>query len=236
MSFAISTFCFGERYHKQTNRMIESFENVTLKPQIFVVTDSVESINPKSFVKVKHINEYDEKYSKYTNNYYDFDFSVKRFALLFAFENNFNKVILCDTDIVVNETLFNENSILSTFMENSIAGQTTYNFQNEIETNSMLGRRFLHYEKKFDKHFDKTLLNYMPEDCVQFIWIEGHKKFEFINTWSECISIKDQENLPNIPAGNIDEMCFSALVNGIKCDNNSHKLINLLLAKHDKWY
>jgi hypothetical protein len=236
MSFAIATFCFGERYYQQTNRLIESFNTVDFKPQVFVVTDSVSSINKTEFVHVKDIREYDEKYTNYEKNYYGFDFSVKRFALSFAFENGFDKVILCDTDIVANETLFNENSVLNTFIENSIAGQTTYNFLHEVNTNSMLGRRFLHYEKKFGVEYDKSLLNFMPEDCIQFIWINEDKKMDFIKTWSECIFIKDQENLPNVPAGNIDEMCFSALFNQLTCENSSHKSVNLLLAKHDKWY
>jgi len=51
MEYSIATFCFGERYHKQTNRLIESFEVLEEKPEIFVVTDSVESIVKKKLCK-----------------------------------------------------------------------------------------------------------------------------------------------------------------------------------------
>ncbi len=236
MSYSIATFCYGERYYEQTNRFINSLNTVDEKPELFVVTDNVDAIQKESFVNVKDIREYNEKYYSYKKNYYDFDFSVKRFSLLFAFENGFNNVILTDTDVVVNPNLFYKEHILNTFVENSIAGQTTYNFLDQVNTNSMLGRRFLHYENKFNVSFDKTLLNEMPEDCIQYISINDDKKFKFIDTWSECISIKDTDGLMNIPAGNIDEMCFSACFHGINSTNNSKKSINILIAKHDKWY
>jgi hypothetical protein len=236
MSYSIATFCYGERYYNQTNRMIESFNSLQEKPEIFIVTDNVDSIKKESFVKVKDIREYDERYYTYQKNYYGFDFSVKRFSLLFAFENGYDNVILTDTDVVINPDLYSFDNVMNSFIDDSIAGQTTYNFLNQIDTNSMLGRRFIHYEDKFKVSFDKSLLNDMPEDCIQFISIKKEKKFDFINTWSECISIKDLDNLHNIPAGNIDEMCFSALLNNIKVLNNSSKSINLLIAKHDKWY
>lgn len=236
LNYAISTFCFGERYYNQTNRLIESFEELDEKPNIFVITDSVESIKKNDFVHVKNVGSYNKKYLEYKNNYYDFDFSVKRFALLFAFENNYNNVILTDTDVIPNRQLFRKDLILDNFIGNSIAGQTCYNFENEVNTNSMLGRRFLHYETSFGVFFDKSELVSMPEDCVQFISIPNEKKFQFLKTWDDCIKIKDKDLLPNLPAGNIDEMCFSALYNNIKCVNNSNKTINLLMAKHDKWY
>lgn len=235
-NYAIATFCYGERYYNQTNRLIESLEPFEDKPELFIVTDSPSSILNKEFVKIKHINEYDEKYSTYHTNYYSFDFSVKRFSLLFAFQNGYNKVILTDTDVTPNPFSFNKNSVLNTFCDNSIAGQVTYNFFNEIETNSMLGRRFLYYEKKFGVDFAKNLLTEMPEDCIQFINIDDEKKFKFIDTWSECIRIKDLDSLSNAPAGNIDEMCFSSLYHSINCVNSSNKSINLLIANHDKWY
>jgi hypothetical protein len=235
-NYAIATFCYGERYYNQTNRFIESLDTFEDKPELFIVTDSPSSILSKEFVKVKHINEYDEKYSTYYKDYYSFDFSVKRFSLLFAFQNGYNKVILTDTDVTPHPPLFNKNSVLNTFCENSIAGQVTYNFFDEKNRNSALGQRFLSYEQKFDVEFDKNLLKEMPEDCIQFIDINNDKKFKFIDTWSECIRIKDSNNLGNAPAGNIDEMCFSALYNNISCVNSSNKSINLLVANHDKWY
>jgi hypothetical protein len=60
-NYAIATFCYGERYYNQTNRFIESLEPFEDKPELFIVTDSPSSILNKEFVKVKHINEYDEK-------------------------------------------------------------------------------------------------------------------------------------------------------------------------------
>lgn len=236
LPFAISTFCYGERYYQQTNRMIESFLYLEQKPEIFVVTDSPESITSQDFVRVKNVNEYNQKYSTYNKDYYTFDFSVKRFSLLFALESGYNNVILSDTDVVVNESLYSVDSFMRTFSENSISGQVTYNFKDQVNTNSMLGRRLIKYEEVFGVEYDKELLTEMPEDCIQFIHIDDEKKYKFMETWDKCIEIKDNQGLPNIPAGNIDEMCFSALYNGIKCVNSSNKSVNLLIAKHDKWY
>lgn len=234
--FAISTFCYGERYYNQTNRLIDSFKNYNETPEIFVVTDNPNEIQKQDFVKVKNIKEYSEKYSTYNKDYYTFDFSVKRFSLSFAFENGYENVILTDTDAVRNENTFSTASIMNTFVGNSIGGQVVYNFSNEVITNSMLGRRFLHYEKEFGLEFEKTLINEMPEDCIQFISIPHEKKMKFMEIWDKCIKIKDTQNLPNVPAGNIDEMCFAALYNGINCVNTSDKSVNLLISKHDKWY
>jgi hypothetical protein len=216
--------------------MIDSFSKLVDPPQIFIVTDNPEAITKKSFVNVKHISDYNPKYSEYNKDYYTFDFSVKRFSLLFAFDSGYENVILTDTDVVINEEIFSNERILECFMSNTISGQVTYNFNNEISTNSMLGRRLLHYEKTFEVSLNKNELNEMVEDCVQFISIEHNLKYKFIEVWDKCIKIKDSDSLPNIPAGNIDEMCFSALYNNIKILNNSNKHINLLIPKHDKWY
>lgn len=236
MEYAIATFCYGERYYIQTNRMIESFDLLTNPPQIFIVTDNVDVIVKRSFVNIKHISDYNPKYSDYKEDYYSFDFSVKRFSLLFAFDSGYDNVILTDTDAIVNQQLYSHQKVMECFAPNSISGQVTYNFKNEIITNSMLGRRLVHYEKVFQVSFDKEELTTMPEDCIQFISIEGNLKYKFLEVWDKCIKIKDSESLPNIPAGNIDEMCFSALFYKIKLLNNSNKHINLLTPKHDKWY
>jgi hypothetical protein len=236
MKYSVATFCYGDRYYDQTNRMIDSFSKLVDPPQIFIVTDNPEAITKKSFVNVKHISDYNPKYSEYNKDYYTFDFSVKRFSLLFAFDSGYENVILTDTDVVINEEIFSNERILECFMSNTISGQVTYNFNNEISTNSMLGRRLLHYEKTFEVSLNKNELNEMVEDCIQFISIEHNLKYKFIEVWDKCIKIKDSDSLPNIPAGNIDEMCFSALYNNIKILNNSNKHINLLIPKHDKWY
>ena len=151
-------------------------------------------------------------------------------------QNGYENVILTDTDVVPNYSLYSYESIMNTFVENSIGGQVTYNFTEEQRTNSMLGDRYKYYEKIFEIDYDKELLNEMVEDCIQFISIKDNLKYKFIDTWSECISIKKRDGLPNAPAGNIDEMCFSALYNGIKVVNTSSKSLNLLIANHDKWY
>ena len=236
MEYAISTFCYGERYYDQTNRMIESFDYMEVKPQIFIVTDNVDALLKRDFVMVKHITEYNPKYATYHKNYYGFDFSVKRYSLLFAFENGYENVILTDTDVVVNNTLYSHTLIEKSFEDNTILGPVTYNFNHEVKTNSMLGRRLLHYEKKFEVEYEKNRLDFMPEDCIQYISIKGDLRYSFIDTWNKCIEIKDNDGLHNTPAGNIDEMCFSAFYNNIKVGNNANKSLNLLIAKHDKWY
>jgi hypothetical protein len=235
MSYAIATFCYGERYYNQTNRMIQSFKNIKDKPKIFIVTDSPESITKEDFVFVADIKEYDEKYSTYNTNYYDFDFSVKRFSVKFALDNGFTKIILTDTDVMPNEALFNDENVLDCFISNSVSGQVTYLFEKEIECNSMLGRRFTHYESVFGVNYNKKDM-WMPEDCIQFLDIEKEKFYSFLSTWDKCIEIKYSDKLHNIPAGNIDEMCFSAFNNDVELHNNSSKHINLLIPNHDKWY
>jgi len=234
LEYSLATFCYGERYYRQSNRLIESFDFLEIKPDIFIVTDSPESIVKRDFVKTKHINDYNSKYTKYIkDNYYMFDFSVKRFSLLFAFESGYDKVILTDTDIVANPTLFNHVTIDKTFYENCITGQVTYNFNEHGET---LGKRFSYYEKKYNVCFDRSLLTEMVEDCIQFISINNGNKINFINVWDKLIEIKDKDNLLNVPAGNIDEMCFSGLLNNIQNKNSSQSSVNTLLAKHEKWY
>jgi hypothetical protein len=236
LNYAVATFCYGERYYTQVNRMLESFSLLENTPYVFIVTDSPESIQKYDFTHIANINHFNSKYSTYQKNYYEFDFSVKRFSLSFAFQLGYSNVILCDADVVVNHSKFNHELVMDTFVENSIGGQVTYNFTDEQLTNSNLGKRLLKYENHFGVEYDKQKLNSMPEDCIQFISIPEKKKPNFINVWDECIVVKDTLNLLNVPAGNIDEMCFSALYNGMECVNTSDKSINLLVANHDKWY
>ena len=160
MKYSIATFCYGERYYSQTNRMIESFSQLPDPPQIFIVTDNPDEIIKKSFVNIKNISDYNPKYSEYNKDYYTFDFSVKRFSVLFAFDSGYDNVILTDTDAMVNDRLFSHERVMECFITNSISGQVTYNYNNEINTNSMLGRRLLHYENVFKVSFNKLTLVY----------------------------------------------------------------------------
>lgn len=235
-TFAIATFCYGERYQNQVNRLITEINNCVFKPIVVVVTDDPSKIKNFSFVKIFDILEFNPEYKNYADSYYEFDFSVKRYSLLAALNLGFTKIILTDADAVPNKSLFNEETILKGFVENSIQGQVTYNFSNEISTNSQLGRRFLEYEKYFERTFDKSELDFMPEDCVQFIDIDVSKFYNFLSIWDKCIELKKREKLPNVPAGNIDEMCFSALYCGLTVGNNSNKIVNALINLHDKWY
>jgi hypothetical protein len=177
MCYCIATFCYGKRYYKQTNRMIEAFDSLPDKPNIFIVIDCPEEILKKSFVFVENISKFNIKYKKYGASYYN----------------------------------------------------------NELQSHSMLGKRMLFYEKYFKTSFVKENM-LVSEDCVQYFDIENSKFQTFLNTWDECIRIKDRYLLPNIPAGNIDEITFSALYNNINLNNNSDKSLNLLTAHHDIWY
>ena len=234
--FAIATFAYSERYQKQVNRMISEIDSCDFKPTVIVVTDIVDNILDKPFVKKYDISQFNPEYKNYSDSYYTFDFSVKRYSLLAALNLGFTKIILSDADAVPNKSLFTEEYIMKGFVSNSIQGQVTYNFSKEIMTNSELGKRFLTYEKYFNTSYDKNELNFMPEDCIQFIDIEMPKFYNFLRVWDECIKYKNSEKLSNAPAGNIDEMCFAALHCGLTVGNNSDKCLNALTPIHDKWY
>lgn len=236
VDFCFATFCFGDRYYKQVNRYIESINNLLIKPEIFIVTDKPEEITKYDFVNIKNINEYDIKYNDYKKNYYDFDFSVKRFSLLYSFEMGYNNVIFTDADAIVNNNSFSVNKIMKLFSLNTIGGPVSYDFNNEILSSSLLGQRFLYYEKKYNVVFDKKNLRNMVEDCILYISIADELKFKFIDVWNNCIKIKDDNKLLNIPAGNIDEICFSSKYNNINLQNIGYKYNNMIYAQHDKWY
>jgi hypothetical protein len=236
MSFTFATFCFGERYYRQVNRFIDDISLLPYQPSLVVLTDNEGMITKKDFVKTFNVNEFNSHYLDYQTNYYDFDFSVKRYAVRASVSLGFTKVILVDADMRVNPSLFNEVHILNSFIENSVSGPVTYNFLEQIQSNSELGRRLLHYEGVFDFVTNKEKLGIMPEDCIQYLDIEKDKFIQFLDTWDKCIEHKKNDGLRNIPAGNIDEMCFSALYNGIELGNNSNKSLNIIYAEHDKWY
>jgi hypothetical protein len=236
MKFCFATFCFGERYYEQVNRFIEDISKSDFHPSLIVMTDNPEKIKNECFVTTFNIKDFNPQYSDYANNYYDFDFSVKRYSVLTAFKLDFTNVILIDADMRVNYGLFNEENIINSFRPNSILGPVTYNFSEQINTNSELGNRLLEYERHFNISVDKEKLNFMPEDCIQYISIDEDKFSHFLSSWDRCISYKQTKPLRNIPAGNIDEMCFSALINGIEVGNNSDKSLNIIYAQHDKWY
>lgn len=235
MNFAVSTFCYGNRYYSQVNRMIESFLILDEKPNVFVVTDNPNAISKYNFVFTDHINNYNQKYTEYNTNYYDFDFSVKRFSLKFALDNGYTRIILSDADSVADSSRFNQNNIDKCFSENTVSGPVNFILEKEMTNNSMLGQRLKYYENQFGVSFDKTNM-LVSEDCVQYFDISKESFNKFLDTWEECIKIKYTNNLPNIPAGNIDEITFSALYNNIKLNNNSEYAVNILTQYHDKWY
>ena len=113
MSFTFTTFCFGERYYQQVNRFIEDINIQDFNPSLVVVTDNCDKITKKDFVKVFNINDFNPSYSTYEKNYYDFDFSVKRYSVRASVNLGFTKVILVDADMRVNPSLFNEGYILN---------------------------------------------------------------------------------------------------------------------------
>jgi len=236
MKFCFATFCFGERYYEQVNRFIEDISKSDFHASLIVMTDNPEMIKNECFVTTFNIKDFNPEYSNYANNYYDFDFSVKRYSVLAAFKLGFTNVILIDADMRVNYGLFNEENIINSFKPNYILGPVTYNFSEQINTNSELGNRLLEYERHFNISVDKEKLNFMPEDCIQYISIDEDKFSHFLSSWDRCISYKQTKPLRNIPAGNIDEMCFSSLINGIEVGNNSDKSLNIIYAQHDKWY
>lgn len=236
MKFCFATFCFGERYYEQVNRFIDDITKSDFHPSLIVITDKPEKIKNQCFVTTFNISDFNPNYSTYAENYYDFDFSVKRFAVFAAFKLGYTNIILTDADIRVNYGLFNENNIINSFRPNSILGPVTYNFSEQINTNSELGNRLVEYERYFNISVDKDKLNFMPEDCIQYISIDEDKITHFLSSWDRCIEYKKIKPLRNIPAGNIDEMCFSAIINGIEVGNNSDKCLNIVYAEHDKWY
>lgn len=236
MKFCFATFCFGERYYEQVNRFIDDITKSDFHPSLIVITDKPEKIKNQCFVTTFNISDFNPNYSTYAENYYDFDFSVKRFAVFAAFKLGYTNIILTDADMRVNYGLFNENNIINSFRPNSILGPVTYNFSEQINTNSELGNRLVEYERYFNISVDKDKLNFMPEDCIQYISIDEDKITHFLSSWDRCIEYKKIKPLRNIPAGNIDEMCFSALINGIEVGNNSDKCLNIVYAEHDKWY
>lgn len=236
MKFCFATFCFGERYYQQVNRFIEDIKKSEYHPTLIVVTDNPNKIINHSFVKIFNILDFNSVYSDYAKNYYDFDFSVKRYSVKAGYSLGFTNIILVDADMRVNYNLFNEERIIKSFIPNSITGPVTYNFSEQINTNSELGVRFLEYEKYFNFIIDKKELDFMPEDCIQYISMDYEKYESFLSSWDKCIEYKKNKPLRNVPAGNIDEMCFSALVNGVSVGNNSDKSLNIVYAEHDKWY
>lgn len=235
-NFCFATFCFGDRYYEQVNRFIDDISKSSFKPKLIVLTDNLDKIRNEDFVIKTNISNLNNDYINYNKNYFDFDFSVKRYSLKFAFDLGYKNIVLVDADVRVNYNLFNFQNISNSFEENSILGPVTYNFYEQMSTNSMLGLRLIEYEKEFNKNIDKDKLLFMPEDCIQFISINNELFDSFLKTWDDCINFKKQKPLRNVPAGNIDEMCFSALSNGIKVGNNSNKSLNIVYAQHDKWY
>jgi hypothetical protein len=236
MDFCITTFCFGDRYYQQCNRLITDLTKLDNPPLLFVVTDNVDSIFKFDFVKIVDVKTYNQNYLNYEKNYYGFDFSVKRYSLKASLDYGFEKIILVDCDARVNHQLFTEKNIMDSLIENSIMGQTTYDFNEQIISNSQLGNRLLKYEEVFGFVCNKDELRFMPEDCIQYFNIKKETFYKVLDDWDKCIEIKYSEGLPNIPAGNIDEICFCALKNGVVVGNNSNKSLNIMYPEHDKWY
>lgn len=229
--FCIATFGFGERYHNQINRLIESSTKFNDIPKIFVLTEKPEAIQCSDNVEIVNVNLYSENYTFTENNYYIFDFSVKRWIVKHALLQNYNKIVLVDCDVIFNHS-WNIEMYEDYFVDGSISGQVVYDLNTAFDP---LGKRYEYYKQHFGKEFHKELVTEVPEDCITLFNFESiDKGLEFINVWSKCIEVKNDHHLGNSPAGNIDEIAFAACELGIPLRNRY--TYNLLVADHDKWY
>ena len=229
--FCIATFGFGERYYNQINRLIESSKAFQDIPKIFVLTDKPEKIQTTENVEVVNISLYQDSYQFVENNYYIFDFSVKRWVVKHALLQNYNKIVLVDCDIIFNHS-WNCEMYEKYFVEDSISGQVVYDLNNAFDP---LGKRYEYYKQHFGMDFEPSLVNEVPEDCITLFNFKSKELgLEFIDCWSDCIEVKNEHSLGNAPAGNIDEIAFSACKLGIPM--KYEYTYNLLVADHDKWY
>ena len=187
MKFTFATFCFGERYYNQVNRFIGDILESDYKTNLVVVTDEPSKINNQEFVHIFHINDFNPNYLEYAKNYYDFDFSVKRYSLKAALSIGFTKMILVDCDMRVNASFFYEEKILGAFDENSLSGPVTYNFHEQVHTNSELGRRLLEYEKYFNHDVDKDMCDAFSQNFKNYDVVCDSSCFIVLYLENECL-------------------------------------------------
>jgi hypothetical protein len=215
-NFVFATFTFGEFYHAQTNRLIESSLLISedKRPKIMVITDDCNSIISADNVICKNVSTYDPKHMEFAETYDGFDFSVKRLSILQSLTYGYTNICLIDNDVIFIPERYN-NEIVSTFFEpNVVSGPVIYLYSDHLLHGALLGNRFRNYMSYFDNIQDTS--NYMdmlmPEDCItyfSFPTIEIGK--EYVNIWEKCRDYKYEKGLNTSPVGNIDEICYAAV-------------------------
>ena len=235
MKFCFATFVFGEKYYPVVNRFIDDISKSEFKPILVIVTDKPDKIRQENFVKVFDIRLFNSKYIDYATNYYGFDFSVERYAIHASRKIGYEWIVLTNAEMRIDRD-FNENSISNCFKKNSILSPSVFNFEEQVVSSSKLGLRLLEYEKYFGISVDKKKLTNMPEDCIEYFHMSSDKYDSFLTDWDRCIDYKYSKPLSNTPIGNIDEICFCAVKNGIDVGNNVDKSCRVVHAQHDRWY
>lgn len=214
--FIFATFTFGDFYHQQTNRLIESSLKINKenRPLIFVITENCDNILKADNVICENICIYDSKYLSFNPIYEKFDFSVKRYSILQALKYGYTKIALIDNDIIFLPESYDKNIVSNFFEQNTVSGPTCYLYKDHLINNSYLGMRFSAYMRYFnnDSDMSKYMDMIMPEDCITYFnFIDANQGYNFVDIWGVCRDYKYKVNLNEAPVGNIDEICYCAI-------------------------
>lgn len=230
-SFCIATFCCFERYRKVAiNKLIKSTMGSNIP--VIIITDRPSDFDIFPHVQAYNINEFQDS-RLLIHSYFDFDFSIKRFALKKAYEKGYNKILLCDVDTVIDDI---DNFKRAT--KNLPAGNGIYSASANYQVDFDRFVRLKFYLDYFNMDTSKFLkeVPVISEDLQQvFCFPDGETFTEFMDTWDELEDIKKENKLDMRMVGVLEEIAFAAYKNNIP-HIHTVSLELKLRAEHDKWY
>lgn len=228
--FCIATFCIFERYRKSAiQKLIKSCpKDITIilgtdKPSDFEHFDNVKTFNMNEYVDTNTIS----------NSYYDFDFSIKRYALEEAVKRGFSKVLLCDCDTVIENSESLKTAVSGVTDIDTITGFSGLykNSPSSIDQSRMLEYlRFLNIDcDDFANVYDT-----ISEDLQQLFFMSKRSYDIFLKNLDRLFEYKRNHTMNESTRGVLVEIALAGYMSGIKpnklCTGSG------IYADHTKWY
>lgn len=229
--FGIASFCIFERYRKQAiENLIQSCpSNIEIvlgtdDPTAFEEFDNVKAFNMNKYVDTSSISE----------KYFEFDFSIKRFALKEARLYGFDKILLCDCDTVIKDQAVPLMNAVGPIKDiNTITGFSGV-YKNDIDRVNRT--RTAAYLKTLNYSVEDYLESQpiVSEDLQQLFYVDDATFDAFLEHLGQLFEYRKNNKMDESFRGVLTEISIAAYMAGIR--TNPLNMPSGLTANHDKWY
>jgi len=222
--FSVSVFPIGKRYVDQFNSFfLDHFPWDDV--DIFCLTNLPEKIKRKKNIHIININKYDDRYKgEYQENYWSFDFNLKRHSIKESFDYGYRRNIFFDVD---HKILIDDKEKISGLFKRGLI--TGFSFSQAKMEEKVRIKRFNETFPVFKKGESVNIL----EDSGVFFDLSLEKFLEFYENWDKLVKTNLYKELTH-PRGVLHEISMAAKMSNIQIEDSGQA--QWFRSVSDKWY